>query len=52
MVSVAAPAPPKVATRSVLILAGIACGACFWGTYGILEYVFTRWPWLGAKIQS
>src|SRR5690242_14369057 len=40
MVTVAAPARSKVATRSALILAGIVCGASIWGTYGLLEYVF------------
>jgi hypothetical protein len=40
MVTVAAPARPKVATPSVLILAGIVSGASVWGIYGILEYVF------------
>src|SRR5689334_14881242 len=40
MVTVAAPARPKLATPSALILAGIVSGASVWGIYGILEYVF------------
>jgi hypothetical protein len=40
MAAVTAAAQPKLATRSLLIPAGIACGTSIWGIYGILEYVF------------
>jgi arylsulfatase A-like enzyme len=49
MAVVTARAEPKLARRSAIIPAGIACGASIWGIYGILEYVFYTIPRVSSE---